>query len=310
MDAKNLEPTVLNHLSYSACRAYSTSPYGFKRSYIERQDFRTTWPFALGKAWHKGLELFFNGDKDYIAKAMKHLDEMIEEGLYEFTIAEDQEAIDKLNEKIETDRENLPVFLAEYPATNRDWNVLRHEDRTVTELSATFPSPVPETLPLKCITDVWDGDYNPTDHKYVSAYTAPGAQDKYFVQSWFNYHATIHIWGVVPTLFRVSEWKKTRNACELSKVQVLELLAKAGVAYDKKMLKPELLQLAIDNGLYKVPSQLKEIVVIYDQKWLDKVSKYYGDTCKMIHISIKHDIWTPNPFQLFGGEDWKQYLNS
>lgn len=51
--------------------------------------------------------------------------------------------------------------------------------------------------------------------------------------------------------------------------------------------------------------QLKDLIIIYKSEWIEKVDRWYLEVCEQI-LGQKHFI--PNPFQMFGCEDWKEYL--
>jgi len=54
-------------------------------------------------------------------------------------------------------------------------------------------------------------------------------------------------------------------------------------------------------------SQLKELILFYEPGWINKIDSWYVEVCEQI-LNQKHFV--SNPFQFFGGEDWKEYLKS
>jgi len=53
--------------------------------------------------------------------------------------------------------------------------------------------------------------------------------------------------------------------------------------------------------------QLQEIVIVYDPSWLHKVLLWYRDVCTLLSYQRAYPA---NPFQMFDGDDWKDYLHS
>lgn len=134
------------------------------------------------------------------------------------------------------------------------------------EKGISCPSPVEGGLPMKGKIDLVVPD-EIWDHKYV--YAASGKPDEfYYVQAWFYYQLYKHEYGKTPKAFRILEFKETPY--------------RSG--------KPQY-----------VPR-----VIVYDPKWIEKVSEWYLDVCIQINAQRR---FPANPFDIFGGADWKEYLN-
>jgi len=144
---------------------------------------------------------------------------------------------------------------------------LPFEPTEYVEHFVTVASPVEGGLPIKCGIDLITTDGGVTDHKYVKRFDGKPEQF-YYIQAWFCYHSVFAITGKYPDFFRISEFKKVKNR---------------------------------DGS-----PQLKNKVIIYDDKWLDRVGQWYADVTKQI---LGQKAFMPNPFQIFGGEDWIEYLN-
>lgn len=136
------------------------------------------------------------------------------------------------------------------------------------EAKVSMPSPVENGLPITGIVDVINTNISPVDHKYIARFTTD-SQEKYYVQAWFYYHITHNLTGEYPKYFIISEFKKSANR-------------------DKT-------------------SQLKDIIIPYDAKWIKKVDEWYVEVSQTI---LKSMYFPANPFRFDDISDWKEYLNS
>ena len=92
---------TIDHLSYSACRTFLTSPSKFEKCYINGEQLPFPLVMAEGKAWHKGLEMFFTRPENYIGDALQELTDTKDE-IQDF----DEEEFQIVGERLE---ENLIV---------------------------------------------------------------------------------------------------------------------------------------------------------------------------------------------------------
>lgn len=136
------------------------------------------------------------------------------------------------------------------------------------EKTIVCPPPIEGGLPMKGKIDlVVPGEI--WDHKYVHAVS--GKPDEfYYVQAWFYYQLYKHEYGKAPKAFRILEFKE--------------------VPYRDK-----------SRG------QFQPRVILYDERWIEKVSQWYLDVCIQINAQRR---FPANPFDMFGGDDWKEYLTS
>jgi hypothetical protein len=207
---------------------------------------------AEGKAWHKGLEMFFTRPENYIGDALQELTDTKDE-IQDF----DEEEFQIVGERLE---ENLIVYREEF--ADRNWKDNQYVEMKVSKI----PSPIEGGLPLTAQMDLVDNKGNPVDHKYVGVYSIGNGYEHY-VQAWFYYWATQNLTGKFPEYFVLSEFKKTKNR-------------------DKN-------------------PQLQDTVILYDQKWIDKVSEWYRQVSLMVQNQTYYPI---NPFKNFDNEDWQAYL--
>lgn len=190
----------IQHLSYSACRQFYTSPAKFAKFYINKERMENTpMPMAIGSAWHKGLEELFKGNKDYVQEGVKYFENAASEiegyGTDEFDFAGYKKNMEALVRNLE-----------QYTNEERAWEP--HPE--MIEVKAGMPCPHEGGFPMVAIMDVISKETaTPVDHKYVSAYSSDPR--KYYVQGWFQYHLTHHITGVYPEVFIISEFKKSKN---------------------------------------------------------------------------------------------------
>lgn len=136
------------------------------------------------------------------------------------------------------------------------------------EQMAVLPCPIEGGLKMKGVIDVIPVENAVIDHKYVKRFN-PAPDNSYYVQAWFYYHIYHSIVGKYPDYFCISEFKKIPNR-------------------DKS-------------------PQLRQRIIVYDQKWLGKVGRWY----KSVSDQIKYQMEYPaNPFFPFGADDWDSYLKT
>jgi len=193
------EKKEIDHLSYSALRAFLKSPAKFFDEYIAKIPMKPSLTMEAGKAWHRGLELYYKKDPNYTIKAVEQLNNKREELYKNFKT---DEAKEKFNAKFEKEIKDLARNLESYNG-KIDGEIAIEKKATVIDLPLGG-------LPITGIVDLLDKHGNPVDHKYISAYTK-GPLYKHFVQAWFYYYIAKEITGKYPQYFIISEFKKTRN---------------------------------------------------------------------------------------------------
>lgn len=176
---------MLDHLSYSAVRSFFTCPQSFKKCYILKEQMPDKKVYAIGKAWHYGLELMYRNEYDQ-SKVLSFLTEN--------PCVDDTDDITKL-------LDNLETYKTEYLPT------IGFKTHSIEcRLNGT---PFSDSLPITGVIDVLTEDFNVIDHKYVSKYEEDTS--KYAVQSWFYYELIKINFGKTPSFMRIDEFKKSSN---------------------------------------------------------------------------------------------------
>jgi len=249
---------IVDHLSYSAIRAYLTSPAKFWNQYILREPFKPNLAMAAGSAWHKGVEEYLLGNDEYIPAGWE---KMMEFKAEQAKTLEDEE-FQEFCKKFSKEYKDLLRSLEDYPSFKRAWSPGKF-----IEVKVSMPSPVEGGLPITGVVDVIDINGNPVDHKYVSRFSTD--KEKYYVQAWFYYYIAHNLTGKYPHHMIISEFKKTKNRDE--------------------------------------SPQLREMVINYEKKWMKKIDEWYVMVSRQI---LAQKEFVANPFQMYGGDDWKSYLNN
>jgi hypothetical protein len=175
-------------------------------------------------------------------------------------------------EKLDKERDMLEANLMKYEAYVKEGKMswMPTTNKDLIEVSIK-ETPTFGGIPLKGVIDIFELAGNPVDHKYVSRFTADSDLFKYYVQAWFYYQLTPTVTGMHPDMFIVSEWKKSENR----------------------------------DGT----PQIKNHVIKYETKWINKVTEWYKDIYILIKQYEQLQSFPANPFQVYDCKDWTEYLS-
>ena len=200
----------IKHWSYSSLMTYLRNPLAWHKRYVEEiYDTPSSPSSIVGRAAHKALEHFYNGEskEEAIQKGFMYLCNVPDTEI-EFGKAETKKERQKKREDIEADYEQaIGFYLAKPP---------RHKVLGVEVKALAHIPGIP--VPIKAVSDlVVESKTNPDevdiiDHKFVDSYKAPGADNPLFmVQALFNYYTVLKTFERPVGHFIVYECKRRKN---------------------------------------------------------------------------------------------------
>lgn len=283
------EEPIVKYLSASAIKAYFASPAKFWSTYVARNAITSSLTMETGTAWHKGVESLCLGST--LKTAIKRSQAQLVEGFK--TLPQEDQDIEALSENLKALAANLTTYSQEEKA----W-ILVHDanGNALIEVSGAYiPEEGAKKLPIKGRMDAiveLPGSYlsligelegltfdetrtyeGILDHKYVSKREGQAGEggSKFF-------HA-VQAYMYYYSFLALRGFPPTFFAIGQFK---------ASKNRDKT-------------------SQYKEQYILYTPTFLEKMDKFYIYLCEDL-LSRKHFL--PNPFQSYGNEDWKDFLNS
>jgi hypothetical protein len=200
----------IKHWSYSSLVMYLRNPLAWYKRYVEGvYDMPGTPSSAVGRAGHKALEHYYNGEsaEESVERGLAYL-KNVSDAEIEFGKAKSARAKREKRLEMEADYRQAIGFYLERPPKHKVLGV---------EVAALAYMPGIK-VPIKAISDlVVQSRANPdevdiVDHKFVDAYKPLAAENPIFmIQALFNYYTVLETYQRPVGRFIVYECKKRRN---------------------------------------------------------------------------------------------------
>lgn len=205
----------IEHLSYSSLKLLCSNQQQFFKNYILGLfDYQTSVNAAVGKGFHKAMEVYYK---------TSNMDLAIEEG-HNFMLKMKDIDFGKtgsLEKMVKEYYQAIEFFQAEEPTFKEILGV----ELNITTDKALDGSPLP--LPIKAVSDlvVKDGRIKIFDWKVVTAYTdKEDEQPDYIMQSMFNRITVNAKFGEDPESMTFFEIKKSKNSDGAPQIQPYEVV--------------------------------------------------------------------------------------
>lgn len=287
-----IETPLVAHLSPSAVKQYFQSPAKFWHTYVAKSAFTSSFTMERGTAWHKGVESLCLGMS--VKNAQKSACLQLIHGYN--ALPDTQKDPDALALTLKKLEENLEL----YDAEEKLWKLQKEngEVEKFIECKGFYKFEEENVLPMKGKMDalveldgailalIWKAQESEEcpfkvgelykgvlDHKYVSKNEGQAGEGG----SKFFHAVQAHIYYYLYQSL-------TGHFPDFFVIGQF----KESKNRDKS-------------------SQYTEKYIFYTDKFIKKMDTFYKYLCEDI-LSRKHFL--PNPFQSYGGEDWREFLTS